>query len=93
MPNGTDEHAPEVEVPLRSLPTKSSHRTSAPTDEALRELVATVTLHRAGRKPSADLVIFAALQLAAAGGTKTFADRITEIESARFPATPQAESS
>lgn len=87
MPNGTDERAG---VPLRAMPTSNRHRTSAPTDEALRAAIAHELLARPDRKkPSADMVIFAALRLAAAAKGALTAE-IERIEAERFTAPPPA---
>jgi hypothetical protein len=65
MPNGTDEQAGTTRsVPFRSLQAAATFRTSAPTNREVREAIARLTLGRGGRKPSADLIILAALRLA-----------------------------
>lgn len=90
MPNGTDEQAGATQgVPFRSLPTApGSHRTSEPTNRAVREAIARLTLARPGRrKPSADLVIFTALRLAQqmeAIAPGTFAAAADGIEAETF---------
>lgn len=84
MPNGTEETArAESGVRPRARRTNPTFRTSEATDDAVRSAIANVTLVRGGRrKPSADLVILAALQLTSADG-RALADKVTEIEESR----------
>lgn len=85
MPNGTEETARAAEggTRPRAPRTNPTFRTSEATDDAVRSAIANVTLVRGGRrKPSADLVILAALRLASTDG-RALADKVTEIEEAR----------
>lgn len=51
-------------VPWRELARISKHRTSAPTDAAVRSAAATITAARDGRAASVDSVFLAALRIA-----------------------------
>lgn len=77
MPNGTDE---TTAVPWSGLPRANTHRTSPPTDKRVRALVGRIASVRS-RKPNADAVFLAALELV---DFDALMARVTEIERRQF---------
>ncbi len=89
MTNGTGNPpagAP-AQITWRQLRRVNSHRTSRPTDEALRKVVGEIASVR-GNAPSVDAVILGAVRLALVGGADGRArlmDAVREIESDTYP--------
>lgn len=82
----TDEvSATAHEVPWRSLPRRSVHRTSPPTNAAVRRATAAMTADRDGRAVLVDTVILAALSLALKDPAGLRAE-VERIERATFKA-------
>lgn len=87
MTNGTSMRPP-ARVTWRQLRRVNVHRTSRPTDEALRKAVGEIASER-GSAPSVDAVILASVQLATGRGDdalKTLMDKVREIEVATYAA-------
>lgn len=85
MGNGTGERE-ATDKTWRQLRRVSSHRTSKPTDEAIRRAVGEIAATR-GSAPHADALILAAVRLASKD-MKTLADQVREIETDRYPGPP-----
>ncbi len=89
MSNGTTEPAAAARrlVPWQSLKRLSMHRTSDPTNDALRKIIGEIAADR-GRRATADTVIYAAIRLAVRDNMDSFIDEIREVESDMYPVDP-----
>lgn len=83
MANGTGEKS--AGETWKQLPRTPSHRTSKPTDEAIRRAVGEIAAAR-GSAPFVDAVILASLRLATRGDLNPLMDAVREIETGTYPA-------
>lgn len=86
MGNGIDGPPDVKPVEWRRLRRVNSHRTSRPTDEAIRKAVGEIAAER-GNAPAVDAVILAAVRMAVRN-MGSLLDAIREIEQAGYQAAP-----
>lgn len=78
-----DGQSKRVTLPWKKVPTRTTHRTSEPTGDAV-ELAISEVRSAVGKRPSADTVIFAALRFAMRSDRAAFIDEVRVVEAGTY---------